>query len=496
MLPCRASQRLVFPAQVSFSEPLQATPERAAARACAALLLALLAVKAAWLLADPALRFFMGDSASYLHAALTGWTPQDRSFTYPLLVRFTALATGSAWALLLAKAAMGVLVALALFALLRLAGATPGWSAAAALMLAVEPAQLFYERMLMAEGAGLLALVAMVLALARYAHDGRLRWLPAAAVAGIAAISLRFAFLPLVLGLTACLPLLVLLRHPRERRRAAGHVAVALLATVVLHGPYAAVDGRLTARPPGYLPAAGMMRVGLVAPLVKPAHFEGTGVDAAILGDVSPRLADPRLREAQVWGESGLWAAIVRHSPDPERVARTVTLRALRDDPAGLLRLGAGTLADYFDPAIVSARLQDELGVRPPPASMLDVLQARFGYDARGLAARPSPAWHWFSAGAPWLVGCLFALPLLASAVLAANWRSPRRGVVLVLWLASMGLAASHALFSHIPSLRYLHPFPWFVLANAALLADARWRRIRARAAPGTPASSSRAARA
>jgi hypothetical protein len=36
---------------------------------------------------------------------------------------------------------------------------------------------------------------------------------------------------------------------------------------------------------------------------------------------------------------------------------------------------------------------------------------------------------------------------------------------------------AGHVLFSHIVSYRYLHSLPWFVLANAALLAQALYER-------------------
>ena len=77
-----------------------------------------------------------------------------------------------------------------------------------------------------------------------------------------------------------------------------------------------------------------------------------------------------------------------------------------------------------------------------------------------------------------WLLAGVVAL-----LALAVNWRSPARPVALVLCLASLGLVASHALFAHIPSLRYLHPLPWFVLANLAVLAEA-WLRRRAAQGP------------
>src|SRR5579859_2874193 len=65
-----------------------------------ALALAVLALKAVFLLLDPQLRLFMGDSGTYLASAVNGGTPFDRSFTYPLLIRASAGALDSIGALL------------------------------------------------------------------------------------------------------------------------------------------------------------------------------------------------------------------------------------------------------------------------------------------------------------------------------------------------------------------------------------------------------------
>ena len=54
--------------------------------------LSILLLKLALLAIDPQVRFFFGDSASYLLSAESGWIPPDRSFTYPYLIRATAVA--------------------------------------------------------------------------------------------------------------------------------------------------------------------------------------------------------------------------------------------------------------------------------------------------------------------------------------------------------------------------------------------------------------------
>lgn len=453
-----------------------------------ALLAALLAAKLAVLAGDATLRLFMGDSGSYLHAAITGWTPPDRSFTYGWVVRATALWLASPLALLAAQALAGIGTCLLLAHMLRRRfEARPWLVAVAALLLALEPAQLLYERMVMAESAGTLALVACVALLATYASGARLRWMAAASVAGIVAVSLRFSLLPVVLGLMATVPVVAVLcsrgRWPQPVRLLL-HLGFAVLATLATHGAYMQHYGTRLGSEPTYLPARGQMRIGLVAPLVRPAHFEGTGVPASVLSEVKLALDDPTQREGHVWSADGLYGVLSRHAADPQAVARKITSRALRDQPFQLLVLGTGNALDYLDHDARTYRINDDLGRRPPDDGLLAALREHMGYDATGVAGSDSLATRWFSAGAPWLIACYYLLAPLALVMLALCWRGQARAAAGVLCLASLGLVAGQLLFSHVPSLRYLHPMPWFALANLAVIAEMLLRR-RADQGPG-----------
>lgn len=458
------------------------TPPRLPWRLWTGVLVAVLAIKLAGVWGDPALRLFMGDSASYLHSALTGWVPPDRSFTYGWLVRHSALALRSPLALVLLQTGLGVAGCLLLMVVLhRRLGVSAAISAVAAIGLALDPSQLFYERLMMAESAGSLALMLHVVLLVTYATTGRLRWMAAAAVAGIAAVSLRFSLLPVVFGLAATVPVVASLCGPRRLAPTWAllmHLGFAALATGAVHHAYMRYYGEQFDGVPTYLQARGMMRLGLVAPLVRPEHFEGTGVPGSVLAEVKLDLADPRTREAQVWTPDGLFAALSRHSSDPEKVARKITGRALRSDPSALLGMGLGNLRDYFDQDMLEHRISDDLARRAPDDGVTSALREHLDYDYAGVAAADTWMTTWFRAGVPWMLFCLFALAPLALASLALSWRTPRRAAALVLCLASLGLFASLLLFSHIPSLRYLHPLPFFVLANLAVIADG-WRRRR-----------------
>ena len=364
------------------------------------------------------------------------------------------------------------------FAFLRRALGLRFWLAAIpALALASEPAQVFFERMVMAETIGLLALVACVLASSRICTTATCGG-SGACLCGLGAANFRTSLLPVVIGLGITVPLLrLLLQAPRaDWRFRAQHLAAAMAMLLGSHLVYTHAYGYLNKCPPGYLALSGMMQVGLVAPLIRGEDFEGTGVSGDVLKQVQLPLDDHWQRGNHIWSERGLWRAIEKHSSEPEAVARVVTRRAMLRDVTGLLRINVETLGGYFDREKVDRRMQDDKAVIAPDEHALQRIQEWLRWDARGVDAVDTPARRYFAASPAWLTGCLFLLFPLALATVAAGWRRSNRAQYCLLALVSMGLVASHVLFAHIVSFRYLHPLPWFVLANVAALREASCR--------------------
>ena len=99
-----------------------------------------------------------------------------------------------------------------------------------------------------------------------------LAWLALAALLGLAAVSLRMNYLPVVIVITLGLPLLFLFdrRHAPRARVLAVHCVFAAACFWATHGEYRQYVGTLFERPPGYIGQAGFMRMGLVAPLSSP----------------------------------------------------------------------------------------------------------------------------------------------------------------------------------------------------------------------------------
>jgi hypothetical protein len=101
----------------------------------------------------------------------------------------------------------------------------------AAAVIATEPSQVFFERMLMAESAGTFCFVALLASGLAYVVRPHPRWLVYGAIAGVGAVSFRLNMLPTVLGMALLPPLVALLFASRGKsfvQRAA--VAAAMLA--------------------------------------------------------------------------------------------------------------------------------------------------------------------------------------------------------------------------------------------------------------------------
>lgn len=437
-------------------------------------------LKAAVIQLDPTIRLFLGDSAAYLDGArFNEGLPPHRSFVYSFFLRGLVLSTASLSALLFWQTVAGIGVALLLWTWLTRYAAVPRpAAAAAACLLAVAPAQLFYERMIMAETLGLLAFDGFFVAGSAYLATGRVLWIPLSALLGLLAASLRLNYLPTVLVLSLALPLLrTLHRAGRPRWRSlVAHCVVAVCSVAVSHGAYRQTVGAVFQVPPAYLPKAGFMRMGLVAPLIRPEHFARAGLPRDFAQRLAYDLEDPDRRQAHMWAPGGLADALRGHAPDIEPTAALLASLALRDDPMGLLRLGIHTLRNFFRP-IGHDELWADLGRRAYPEALIRDLRRYWSYDASGVAFRMTPTSRYFAAGARWLVACLLVLVPAGLLSVFIHWREPGRLPLLWAALFGVGLTVSHVLFVNIASYRYLHPCSFFAVVNVLPLAVTVYRR-------------------
>jgi len=471
-----AADALHAPAPLHLHAPI-ATDAASRRFALVCIVFGIVLLKLALLIVDPEIRLFTGDSGTYLFSAITHGLAPDRSFTYPMLIRLITARSDSLYSLLLLQTAFGTAVATGVLCIAHFALGVRLWLAAlAALLVAIEPSQLFYERMIMTEAASTCCLVVLLGIALAYLASGRFFWLLACIAAGVALASLRVGLVPVALAVpTASVLILAVLRGrgaPALRGwRFAAHLLAAIIVTWGCHDAYKRLYGRGTHGAPAYIQDAGVFRLGLVVPLLKREHFAGTGVDPALLDRVKLPLDDPFQREAHIWLPDGLLAALrAEAGPRTREVAGVLADRAIHDDPLGLLRMGLLTFKDYFDAPRRVERMRSDLGFGElPDARTLQMLRERFHYDYAGVARTDTPMSDYFGASSWWLIACLFLLAPLAI-VLFALERRAHPAPSLLLALLAPGLVVGQLLCSHIISFRYLHPLPvFFILVLAGI---------------------------
>jgi hypothetical protein len=162
-----------------------------------------------------------------------------------------------------------------------------GIALAAALLFAVEPSQLFYERMVMAEAfGGMLWLGFVALALA-YLRDGRTFWLPVVAFVGILAVSFRLNGTAVIVIVSSLLPLLRVwftrsgpAIDLRKFALAAPRHCVHAGRACRLESPH---RRRCRAHQAGLHRTEGLFMLGFVAPAIEQKDFRDTGCDADVL---------------------------------------------------------------------------------------------------------------------------------------------------------------------------------------------------------------------
>ena len=407
---------------------------------------------------------------AYLFGAMdSGRLPDDRSFTYSFLIRGLVRPFESLPVLVVWQTLAGIVIALIAWHILVHRLAVPRTLATVGVcLLAIEPAQLYYERMVLAETFGLLAFALFFAAAAAYVASGRVWWLPLAALLGLAAASFRLNYLPVVIVMSVVTPVLRLGGASRVSwRQAALHTTIAVASVAVMHTSFQQWVAWIFKSPPGYIARAGFMQLGLVLPLVTSEHLERVGLPPDFATQLQYPIDDPDARMRHMWAPGGFVRELRARNIPIEPVARPLVQLALRGDPFGLLRIGVSTIADYFSAEGIAHALENDLGRRPIPDEILWTLREVWRYDASGLWTRQTLVSWYFERGTWSLVAWLFLLVPLALLNVRRRWQTPGRAQAMVAALFAVGLVLAHILFVPVAFYRYLHPLPFFVLINA-----------------------------
>jgi len=419
-------------------------------------------------------RIFLGDSAFYLYTSYTGAIPDDRSFTYGCLIAF--LTGGShIQGLLLAQTLSATITALLAAVILRCGfGASRALAAAAAILAALAPLQLAYERFVLTESFATLCFALMVTAAALYLRRPNALLLVGTSAAGVGLLSLRLNTVPLAWATIVLAPLLAWTRVLRPWR----HLAIGLLATLTLHSAYREHYAALRQGPPSYYYGRGGVLLALLSPLIQPEDFPTSEFAARVLAQTEVPLQGPalHLRDLQMWAPTGLMTALRRNLPDEDSIevnsiAEAIALHAVRRDPLGTVMLGVTTVRSYLDPFLTGdfyplgfrRIVKEEQGPDQVPDG--DPLR-RFSISSESI--QPSFTRWWHSEAIPW-----YPMLLLCPAVgLAAAALIERRRRAMTLFIAAQAMFAimTGPFIALSTVVRYLHSLEWLMVLSIAIL--------------------------
>lgn len=471
------------------------------------LFLAVLAVKGVFFALDPDPKFMLGDSASYLWTAISGWIPYDRSFAYGFLLGPMAVWPRSLTVMVVVQTFLDAIGAwLVGFCLIRYFN-TRFWVAAMfALLCAVEPIQLFSARMVMTEAVSTFLFAVYVALGLGYLKRGSLPVLGLAQIVSVALISIRLSYLPIVVANSLLLPLLGPEARPMwtgiwQRLRKAPkidgggrpawsarwfaiHLAISVVLSQGLLYGYRVKNSELTGFPPAYMYSNGAFLLADWAPIVQPVDVSDPVLRKKIFGPLTVPLKNRAARDAQHFAPGGLNSTIEAATKKwdgsvdvirANELAKEIAIHAAERDPLGLIKLSAATFMDYFNGRYFLSNIElDEGGHHLVPKQFSDEIWKYF--HARYQQFNPgSLTQRWHHAAVPWYL-LLLSVPLIFTC-LAFGAQSAYASQWIFFGIMAWAFALQAVVVSSGPTERYLTPLAWLVFPMMGAVATSCARR-------------------
>jgi hypothetical protein len=456
----------------------------------------ILAIKLLLLWLDPTPKLYLGDSGSYIHTALTGSIPRDRSYFYGYFVRCLSVWPHSFTPLLVAQALASGATAI-VFALIcsRFFEMSNRLSFLFGLMCALDPCQVVWERYVMTETFSLLVYVLVLYWSLVYLRNRRLWQLAVVQALSVLLIGFRMSYLLVVQACTILLPLIafarcavpVLRKRSEPRTLGAGvlmigltHVIASVAMMFVMHGAYKYVNGWLSKREPAYLHSAGAHLAAVWAPALEPSDATDPRFRDLIANGHEFKIDDLTLRNAQHFGEGFLvdrWRKIEKDRRKSDRIARETAMNALRRRPLQIVGLALKTYMGYWGIASIRSYAREDLGYGELSDEQLKVFVEKFRFTTvKLLPAQPFSLSQRYFLGA-WPYYFIVVISPLICAL--ATWVSRQRAFVFLLFIHASILMVVITALSPQASVRYLQPVSMLTLLSIAICIDWLARRAR-----------------
>ncbi len=448
--------------------------------------LVILSLKLLLLGVDPLPKLFMGDSGAYLHTAITGWIPDDRSYWYGYLIRIISLPTHTLFPLLLLQCYLSGVTAIVVALCCRfLFACSLTLSFFTGFLCALDPLQLLWERYIMTETVSLFLYVLFLYCAFRYLRFQRRYDLALLQVIGVSVIGFRMSYLLIVQVTAVLLPLLAVLpliarMLPRRRahrrslyivlRRTGVDTILSVALMLLLHRGYMQLNGWLTDRHPAYLYATGLHLLAFWAPLLKPSDATDPRLAAIIKEGDEYGLRDMAARNWQRFGPTGLVHRLTDAEENPlkaNQIAQQTAIHALLRDPLAVALLAAKTYAEFWDLHWLKQAARSDFGHDIAPADM-QPLRKYFGWTGQSkVTAAPLTFLqrYYLHLWPYYLIVVVSPAFAFLAMWLSSNWRFP----ALLFSHGSIMLATSCALAPQ-AIVRYLQPVSLLTLLGLAIV--------------------------
>lgn len=453
---------------------------------------------------DPLPMFFLGDSASYIQTALTGWIPPDRSFVYGFIIRLIAVSTHSLTSLIAVQVFIsGLSSILIAYVLFNFFSVRQNIAFSMGFLCALEPLQLLSERYIMTETFSLFIFALYLVLIFHYLKRPTLIFLCSIQIIGIGLITFRLSFLPIVILNSFLIPLLIVpsifrshfvtwqpfsisLRDMKKMKPFFGfvvlHFIISLSLTYSLHLGYKNLNGTLLHRPPAYQYESGFFLLADWSPVVKPVDFPLKELSGAIFGTLKCDL-DVHNQPCQRWLQGGLISNIKSYVPDPleaDFIAKETAFNALKRDPIGIASLAFFNFTDYWNNDILTKSMNTDRGSdRSLPDEMLISLYNNFGITAKQFPFLKTFTNKYFFIAWPWYL-FLLCIPFIAFVTFIISSYEKRKYAFIVFLMSFIIVAIACSLIER-TTVRYLHAAGWLSFIVIGSLLDIALKRAEGR---------------
>jgi hypothetical protein len=457
------------------------------------LIIPVFAIKIIIFFIDPTVMFFIDDSSRYIDTAVSSYIPPDRSFLYGFLIRWLTYFSQSLTTLVFFQVLCSAASAIILGYLLnRFLSVNRYVAITFAVLCAIAPIQLMYERYVMTETVSLLFFALFVIIAFYYIRYPKIRTLFILNLSGVILIAFRLSYLPIVLCGAVIVPGLAFFNLPIKRHsdktdgqgiREAGigkrimvscfHLLISCLLTYGLHSSYKIINGRLSDNPPAYQYRSGFHLLSSWAPLLEKEDLIDPEIWAYTQEEMSFDLKDRFQRMEHRWNYYGLIGYINRiydSTINADRAAHDAALNILLRNPFGVIKLAFQSYMDYWDIELLKKNVQKDRCIRQFPDELLQILKVYYHIYGLEFAIKKTLTNQYFLNAIPWFM-VLFCLPLVMLISILMD-KGNHLIFLIILGIFALLIMVNATFLIHRNTMRFFHADEWIAFIFLGVLFD------------------------